>query len=73
MKLLGKNLSVIVSNVYAKNDHIEEYFDHLKDIMLDIHRVHPKLPVIMLGNFNIVLEDRESIMEQKTFLFKYYL
>ena len=25
-KLVGKNLSVIVSNVYAPNDHIEEYF-----------------------------------------------
>ena len=61
MKLVGKNLSVIVSNVYAPNDHNEEYFNHLKDIMLDIQIVHPTLPVIMLGDFNIVLEDRDSI------------
>ena len=61
MKLVGKNLSVIVSNVYAPNDLNEEYFDHLKDIMLDIQIVHPTLPVIMLGDFNIVLEDRDSI------------
>ena len=52
VKLVGKNLSVIVSNVYAPNDHNnEEYFDHLKDIMLDIQIVHPTLPVIMLGDF----------------------
>ena len=50
-KLVGKNLSVIVSNVYAPNDHNEEYFDHLKDIMLDIQIVHPTIPVIMLGDF----------------------
>ena len=43
------------------NEHNEEYFDHLKDIMLDIQIVHPTLPVIMLGDFNIVLEDRDSI------------
>ena len=54
MKLVGKNLSVIVSNVYAPNDLNEEYFDHLKDIMLDIQIVHPTLPVIMLGDFYIV-------------------
>ena len=30
VKLVGKNLSVIVSNVYAPNDHNEEFFDHLK-------------------------------------------
>ena len=41
-------------NVYAPNDHNEEYFDHLKDIMLDIQIVHPTLPVIMLGDFYIV-------------------
>ena len=29
--------------------------------MLDIQIVHPTLPVIMLGDFNIVLEDRDSI------------
>ena len=56
VKLVGKNLSVIVSNVYAPNDHSEEYFDHLNDIMLDIQIVHPTLPVIMLGDFNIALE-----------------
>ena len=61
VKLVGKNLSVIVSNVYAPNDHNEEYFDHLKDIMLDIQIVHPTIPVITLGDFNIVLEDRDSI------------
>ena len=61
VKLVGKNLSFIVSNVYAPNDHNEEYFDHLKDIMLDIQIVHPTLPVIMLGDFNIVLEVRNSI------------
>ena len=33
VKLVGKNLSVIVSNVYAPNDHNEEYFNHLKDII----------------------------------------
>ena len=48
-------------NVYAPNDHNEEYFDHLKDIMLDIQIGHPTLPVIMLGDFNIVLEDRDNI------------
>ena len=42
-------------------DHSEEYFDHLKDIMLDIQIIHPTLPVIMLGDFNIVLEDRDRI------------
>ena len=61
LKLVGKNLSVLVSNVYAPNDHNEEYFDHLKDIMLDIQIVHPTLPVLMLGDFNIVLENRDSI------------
>ena len=61
MKLVGKNLSIIVSNVYAPNDHNEEYFNHLKDIMLDIQIVHPTLPVIRLGEFNIVLGDRDSI------------
>ena len=50
VKLVGKNLSIIVSNVYAPNNHNEEYFDHLKEIMLDIHIVHPTLPVIMLGD-----------------------
>ena len=50
-----------MSNVYAPNDHNEEYFNHLKDIMLDIQIVHPTLPVIMLGDFSIVLEDRHSI------------
>ena len=30
---MGKNLSVIVSNVYAPNDLNEEYFNHLKDII----------------------------------------
>ena len=29
--------------------------------MLDIQIVHPTIPVIMLGDFNIVLEDRDSI------------
>ena len=29
--------------------------------MLDIQIVHPTLQVIMLGDFNIVLEDRDSI------------
>ena len=50
-------------NVHAPNDHNEEYFDHLKDIMLDSQIVHPTLLVIMLGDedFNIVLEDRDSI------------
>ena len=51
---VGKNLSVIVSNVYAPNDHNEEYFDHLKDIMLDVQIVHPTLPIIMLEDFNIL-------------------
>ena len=64
LKLVGKNLSVIV---YAPNDHNEEYFDHLKDIMLDIQIVHPKIPVIMLGDFNIVFEDRDSINPQCLF------
>ena len=50
-----------MSNVYAPNDHNEEYFNHLKDIMLDIQIVHPTLPEIMLGDLNIVLEDRDSI------------
>ena len=49
-----------MSYVYAPNDHNEEYFDHLKDIMLDIQIVHLTLPVIMLGDFNIVLEDRDN-------------
>ena len=31
------------------------------DIMLDIQIVHPTLPVIMVGDFNIVSEDRDSI------------
>ena len=56
-RLVGKNLLVIVSNVYAPNDHNEEYCNHLKDIMLDIQIVHQTLPVIMLADFNIVLED----------------
>ena len=42
---------VIVSNVYAPNDHNEEYFDDLKDIMLDIQIVHPTLPVLETSNF----------------------
>ena len=29
--------------------------------MLDVQIVHPTLPVIMLGDFNIALEDRDSI------------
>ena len=29
--------------------------------MLDIQIVHPTLPVIMVGDFNIVSEDRDSI------------
>ena len=29
--------------------------------MLDIQIVHPTIPVIMLGDFNIVLEDRDSL------------
>ena len=52
VKLVGKNLSVIVSNVYAPNDHNEEYFDHLKDIMLDIQIVHPTIPENIHDLFN---------------------
>ena len=42
--------------------------DHLKDIMLDIQIVHPTLPVIMQGDFNIVLEVRDSIIRVLRFL-----
>ena len=50
-------------NVYAPNDHNEEYFDHLKDIMLDIQIGHPTLPVIMLGDVNVILEEK-TILQQ---------
>ena len=46
---------------FTPNDHNEEYLDHLKGMILDIQIVHPTLPVIMPGDFNIVLEDRDSI------------
>ena len=35
--------------------------------MLDIQIVHPTLPVIMLGDFNIVLEERDSIIRHSGF------
>ena len=46
--------------MYNSDDHNEEYFDNLKDIIIDIQVVHPILPIIILGDFNIVLEDRDS-------------
>ena len=45
VKLVGKNMSLTVSNVYASHDHNEDYFDNLVDIMLDIQIVHPTLPI----------------------------
>ena len=35
--------------------------------MLDIQIVHPTIPVIMLGDFNIVFEDRDSINRNANF------
>ena len=50
MELVSKNISVVISNVYATNDHNFAYFDYLKDIMLDIQVVHPTLPIMLKIN-----------------------
>ena len=46
--------------MYAPNDHNETYFDNLKDIILDIQAGYPTYPIILIGDFNITMEDRDS-------------
>ena len=50
----------IIGNVYAPTDHNENYFNQLKDIILDIQTGNPTYSVIILVDFNITLEDRDS-------------
>ena len=50
-----------VANVYAPNNHNANYFNQLKDLILDTQNDHPTHSVIIIGDFNITLEARDSI------------
>ena len=60
-RLKNNNLSLIIANVYAPNDHNVNYFNQLKDLVLDIQTDHPTYSVIIMGDFNITLEARDGI------------
>ena len=59
-RLKNDNLSFIIANVYAPSDHNENYFNEFKDIILDIKNANPTCSVIILGDFNITMDDIDS-------------
>ena len=50
-----------VANVYAPNDQNYNFFNQLKYLILDIQIGNPTYSLIILGDFNITLEARDSI------------
>ena len=42
----NNNLALIIANVYAPNDHTDNYFNQLKDLMLDIQNENPTYSAI---------------------------
>ena len=43
------------------NDHNVNYFNQLKDLVLDIQTDNPTYSIIIMGDFNITLEARDGI------------
>ena len=62
IRFKNETIALIVANVYAPNDHNSNYFNHLKDLMLDTMNDYRTYSVIIMGDFNITLEGRDSII-----------
>jgi exonuclease III len=50
---------MIACNVHAPNNHNATYFENMKDIILDMQAGKPNHSLIIMGDFNTTLENRD--------------
>jgi len=55
------NLTVIMANIYAPNDHNQDFYQTIYNNIVNLSLSYPDAGVIMAGDFNIVMSDVDSV------------
>jgi len=59
-------LSLIIANVYAPNDHEVTYFEELLNKILEFRDKFPEHEIVIAGDFNLVLNVKVDSVNRRT-------